>query len=353
VNWLGFQIDWEWRQAPDQPVIMVVSRDGVTVGLSEDHSGKQQGVNLGVSISHFPVLLQEWISRLPDRYRGKSESGDPEEVVITNAVGNSIVRMQSNEIRIRDPFGNTLFIDREQSQAEKEAIEADAVQIREYIQKQRDAGLAFPTPEEIRVAIRPDLVRDHPWRGPDMFEIRAVEILGELPGYAEVFEELRQASFRALELTVQDLAPQKVLVMERESSRLDLQSSTEEMITHVQIYISTQSGNPTTGAPFLRYLDAAENFTIQVGIPVDASLEGEGDIKVETLPGGPVATAVVSGRPTMGDRSDWTTIIDYAMDNGHRFDRPWGGVGGWEVYRGVSEAGTGHTEVYLPIEPGY
>jgi effector-binding domain-containing protein len=355
VNWLGFQIDWEWREAPDQPVIMVVSRDDVKIGLSEDHSGKQQGVNLGVSISHFPVLLQEWLPRLPDRYRGKSESANPDEVVITNAVGTSIVRMQTDEIRIRDPFGNTLVIDREQSQAEKEELEADAARIREYIQKLRDAGLAFPTPEKIRVAIRPDLVRDYPWRGPDMFEIRAVEILGGLPGYAEAFEELRQASFSDLKLTVQDRAPQNVLVMERESSRLDLQRNTEEMVTRIQTSISTQGGNLTTGSPFLRFLDANENFTIQVGFPVGAPIEGEGDIKAKTLPGGPAATAVVSGRPTMGDRSDWATIIDYATDNGHRFDSPWGGVGGWEVYRGGAHEGTniGHTEVYLPIKPGY
>ena len=29
IGWLGFNLDWEWRQAPGQPVIMGISRDKI------------------------------------------------------------------------------------------------------------------------------------------------------------------------------------------------------------------------------------------------------------------------------------------------------------------------------------
>ena len=35
VAWLGFRIEWEWREAPGKPVIMEISRDGVDIHLVE------------------------------------------------------------------------------------------------------------------------------------------------------------------------------------------------------------------------------------------------------------------------------------------------------------------------------
>jgi len=35
VDWLGFQLDWEWRRSPGEPAILAVSRDGVSLMLTE------------------------------------------------------------------------------------------------------------------------------------------------------------------------------------------------------------------------------------------------------------------------------------------------------------------------------
>ena len=35
VDWLGFHLDWEWREAPGQPAIVSISREGITIGLNE------------------------------------------------------------------------------------------------------------------------------------------------------------------------------------------------------------------------------------------------------------------------------------------------------------------------------
>ena len=35
VDWLGFNLDWEWRSAPGRPVIMAISRPGVGLMLNE------------------------------------------------------------------------------------------------------------------------------------------------------------------------------------------------------------------------------------------------------------------------------------------------------------------------------
>jgi catechol 2,3-dioxygenase-like lactoylglutathione lyase family enzyme len=43
VDFLGFQIDWEHRFAPDLPLYMQVSRSGVTLHLSEHYGDGTPG----------------------------------------------------------------------------------------------------------------------------------------------------------------------------------------------------------------------------------------------------------------------------------------------------------------------
>ena len=58
VDRLGFKIDGEWRQAKGQPVLMEVSRDDVTIGLGEDHSGKT-GAQLGSTFEALQLSVQD------------------------------------------------------------------------------------------------------------------------------------------------------------------------------------------------------------------------------------------------------------------------------------------------------
>ena len=333
-------------------MLMTVSRNDVTIGLGETRTGKP-GAHIVIHVSNFAALANEWVARLPAQYAGQSESPDPGSVVITNAIGNSVVRIQPGEIRIRDSYGNIMVIGREQTPAEIAEHEANMVKVREYVQQRLDAGHAFPTMDELNAAIRPQVVRPKVFRGPDQFEVTATDVLNTFPGYAEVYAERRRQSFEALQLAVVEVAPQPVLVMERVSSRRDLLTNLSEMTARVRAYLTANGAAQADMRPFLHYLDAAENFTIQVGFPVGTPLEGDGDIVRLELPGGKTVTAQVTGRPTIGDHSDWTTIIEYAVEQGYRFDIEWGGVGGWEQYErdpGVGESDP-TTRVYLPITP--
>jgi hypothetical protein len=348
VDWLGFKIDWEWRQAEGQPVLMVVSRDDVTIGLGEDHTGKPSA-QLGIDVSDYPELMKEWIARLPEQYVGQSETNDPGSVVITNAIGNSVVRIQFDQIRIRDPFGNILVIHPTRTPAKIAEHEANMVKVREYVQQRRDGGHEFPTIDELNTAIRPDVVRPKVFRGPDQFEITATDVLNTFPDYAEVYAERRRQSFEALQLEVVEVAPQSVLVLEQVVSLRDLSSVVPDLAERVRAYLTGNGAARTDMRPFLQYQDAAEDFTIQVGFAVETPLEGVGDIVRRDLPGGKAVAALVAGRPTMGDHSDWSTIIEYAVEQGYQFDVEWGGVGGREEYE-QEIAGAGPTRVYLPID---
>lgn len=347
VDWLGFKIDWEWRQAEGQPVLMQVSRDDVTIGLGEDHTGKP-GAQLGIDVSDFSALMKEWIARLPAQYVGQSESSDPDDVVITNAIGNSVVRIQFDQIRIRDPFGNILVIHPTRTPAEVAEHDANMVKVREYVQRRRDGGHGFPTMDEVNAAIRPDIARPKVFRGPDQFEITATDVLNTFPDYAAVYAERRTQSFEALQLEVVEVAPQPVLVLERVVSRRDLSSVVPDLTERVRAYVTKNGAAQAEMRPFLRYQDAAEDFTIQVGFAVEIPLEGDGDIVRLDLPGGKAVAALVAGRPTMGDHSDWSTIIEYAVEHGYQFDVEWGGVGGREEYE-EQPTGARVTRVYLPI----
>ena len=43
LDFLGFKVDWEHRFAPDAPVYMQVSRDGLAIHLSEHHGDGTPG----------------------------------------------------------------------------------------------------------------------------------------------------------------------------------------------------------------------------------------------------------------------------------------------------------------------
>src|SRR3954470_18744456 len=57
VGYLGFEIDFEHRFAPDSPLFMQVSRDGITLRLSEHHGDGTPGtivtvVGVGIEALH-------------------------------------------------------------------------------------------------------------------------------------------------------------------------------------------------------------------------------------------------------------------------------------------------------------
>jgi catechol 2,3-dioxygenase-like lactoylglutathione lyase family enzyme len=65
VDWLGFHLDWEWREADDQPVIMHVSRSGQAMFLNEYPVGVF-GTQLLVHVSDLDAYADELNARRAD-----------------------------------------------------------------------------------------------------------------------------------------------------------------------------------------------------------------------------------------------------------------------------------------------
>ena len=154
IDWLGFNLDWEWREAPGLPVIMAISRDNVAFMLSEN--GDAPGASeVTLHVSNLEVLADEWSEKRP---------------------GSAIVEIELPyeipTVTVTDFSGNTLSFHREGT-AEQERLRAQNVpKMREYIQKKLDDGQALPTPQEVREAVGPVLGF-------------AIEVLNEFPGYVE------------------------------------------------------------------------------------------------------------------------------------------------------------------------
>ena len=91
VKELGFEIDWEHRFGPDEPVYMQISRSGLTLHLSENKRF-EPGVIVFVDCKG----LNEFYSDLCKR-KSKIEWSKPEK---TN--------WQTIQMEIEDPFGNLL-----------------------------------------------------------------------------------------------------------------------------------------------------------------------------------------------------------------------------------------------------
>lgn len=64
VDWLGFEIDWEWR-VPPASVYMQISRDGLALHLSEQQDGMFGG-NCVAHVDDIAALYEEWKAKRPD-----------------------------------------------------------------------------------------------------------------------------------------------------------------------------------------------------------------------------------------------------------------------------------------------
>lgn len=93
LDYLGFQIDWEHRFEPTLPLYMQISRDGLTLHLSEHHGDCTPGAAVRVACEQLDVLLTELKSKT---YANACPAIQP-------------VPWDMQEMRITDPFGNRLI----------------------------------------------------------------------------------------------------------------------------------------------------------------------------------------------------------------------------------------------------
>ena len=157
ADWLGFQIDWEWREAEGQPVIMALSRDAAAFMLNE-YPNAAAPAQVTLKVTNLEGLVAEWNARRPG--------------------GAKIVVEPPYEFpscRIVDSSGNELAFQQPLS-AEEQAVRArNRERMQRHVRQRLARGEPFPTPEELRKAIGPDLGT-------------ATEVLNEFPGYAAAFK---------------------------------------------------------------------------------------------------------------------------------------------------------------------
>ncbi len=93
VDWLGFQIDWEYRYGPEFPVYMQVSRDGLLLHLTEHKGDNPPGIKCHVDVDDIQALIDEWNAKRPEA-----------------KLAFEIAPWKSKLLRLIDPFGNELGI---------------------------------------------------------------------------------------------------------------------------------------------------------------------------------------------------------------------------------------------------
>jgi hypothetical protein len=135
VDWLGFNLDWEFRSPPSSPVIMRVSRDGLALCLNE-HPNVACGFTILLQTTDLDALAAEWNSR---------RSGSVE-----------VYLQPPYEIpcvELTDPFGNEMHFQGVVPEEELAAREKRQVRMRDYIRQRIADGHACPTPDEVVEAI--------------------------------------------------------------------------------------------------------------------------------------------------------------------------------------------------------
>ncbi len=157
VDWLGFAIEWEWRQAPGEPMVMQIARDGATIQLLEGDEHPPNG---------WIQIVVDDIARLAEELNRKRAGS------VELADNFPYVR----QISTSDPFGNLLVFEQPVTEEEKRAMDARAETMRAYIRQRLAAGHPCPTPDEVSEALFP----------PATFstKVQAADVLFEFPEYA-------------------------------------------------------------------------------------------------------------------------------------------------------------------------
>lgn len=160
VHWLGFQLDNEWEEAPGEPKIAWVSREGIEIVLNEDPD-TPSNVWLNIKVADARALADEWNGRRPGAVEVISEA--PYEFPV---------------ICIDDPFGNFIHIQEPLSKEEEAVRRARVPEMRDFIAQCLAEGKLVPSPDEIVAAVGPSAGI-------------AIEVLNEFPEYAKQFRQNR------------------------------------------------------------------------------------------------------------------------------------------------------------------
>jgi AraC-like DNA-binding protein/effector-binding domain-containing protein len=146
------------------------------------------------------------------------------------------------------------------------------------------------------------------------------------------------------------LAPQPVLVVRRRVPRADIGRTLAEELGRIFHYAQS-SGAALAGQPFTRFLDWGPGvLTLEIGMPVAARGDSApaGDIRADTLPGGPVATTTHTG-PYEKLPDAHAAVQIWMEESGLR-----GAAAPWEVYvtdpADVPDPANWRTDIFWPLE---
>lgn len=92
VDWLGFRIDWEHRLSPTAPRYVQITREALTIHLTEHYGDCSPGAKIFVHIADVSALHQELASRPNPNMRPSIEDAP----------------WKARIMEVTDPFGNRL-----------------------------------------------------------------------------------------------------------------------------------------------------------------------------------------------------------------------------------------------------
>jgi catechol 2,3-dioxygenase-like lactoylglutathione lyase family enzyme len=92
VDFLGFNVDWEHRFAPDLPIYLQVSRDGCILHLSEHHGDCSPGAAMRIQVDQISELHAELTAK-QFKYARPALDDTP---------------WGTRDMSVKDPFGNRL-----------------------------------------------------------------------------------------------------------------------------------------------------------------------------------------------------------------------------------------------------
>jgi catechol 2,3-dioxygenase-like lactoylglutathione lyase family enzyme len=100
IDWLGFAVDWEQSFEPDSPMYIQISRNHITLHLSEHHGDGSPGAKVFVEFQNIAAYHHDLISR---NYKF-SKPG------LEKAPWNAVC------MEVIDPFGNKLLFSERQDE---------------------------------------------------------------------------------------------------------------------------------------------------------------------------------------------------------------------------------------------
>ncbi len=162
VQWLGFNLDAEWREAPGMPAVGFLSRDRFTFMINEQPDAPGPA-SIHLDVSGLELLVEEWNQRRPDA------------VQINRAPP-----YEFPEVVIEDPWGNRLSFEGKIEAEERERRDQVRQEMKAFVDDVIKTGGQLPTPEALRETVGPPLGV-------------AIEVLNEYPEYGALYA-LRQGT---------------------------------------------------------------------------------------------------------------------------------------------------------------